>query len=89
VTRTKTMSRCRVACAAGLAVLLALARPARPQELAVVEVEGQPLAANVLRLLDALDYLGQQAIPCEVPRAAGTLRRSNSFSILTCCWRSK
>jgi hypothetical protein len=58
VTRTKTMSRCRVACAAGLAVLLALARPARPQELAVVEVEGQPLAANVLRLLDALDYLG-------------------------------
>jgi hypothetical protein len=32
--------------------------PVRGQKLDVVEVEGQPLAANVQRLLQALDYLG-------------------------------
>ena len=34
------------------------ARLASAQELAIVPVEGQPLAANVKRLLQALDYLG-------------------------------
>jgi len=40
-------------------------RAASAQELAPVNVEGQPLAANVKRLLQALDYLGAP-LPAEV-----------------------
>ena len=45
----------------GLAMALAgllLVQPARAQKLDPVEVEGQPLAANAQRLLDALQFLG-------------------------------
>lgn len=50
-------SRCLLACAAWLALLSANAI-VRAEELEAVEVEGQPLAANVLRLVEALTYLG-------------------------------
>src|SRR5262245_5709149 len=47
----------------GLVILLALVSSApsvraQPSTLEPVEVEGQPLAANVTRLLDALQFLG-------------------------------
>src|SRR5262249_59974107 len=41
-----------------LALTLAGFVPAHAQKLEVVEVEGQPLAANVTRLLEALDFMG-------------------------------
>ncbi len=40
-------------------MLLTIVPPALPAQLPIAEVEGQPLAANVLRLLTALDYLGR------------------------------
>ena len=39
--------------------LFVVARPTLCQDLAVTPVDGQPLAANVLRLIDALAYLGR------------------------------
>jgi hypothetical protein len=49
------MTRHRTLCCL---LLLILAAPARAQKLEPVEVEGQPLAANVERLLEALQFLG-------------------------------
>jgi hypothetical protein len=43
---------------AALLAALGLAAPSRPQAPAPVEVEGQPLGANVTRVLQALDFLG-------------------------------
>src|SRR5579884_2604407 len=43
-------------------------RLASAQELAPVAVEGQPLAANVRRLLQALDYLGAP-LPADTQKA--------------------
>ncbi len=49
-------------------VLLLLASLASGQDLSLVRVEGQPLAANVKRLLQALDYLGAP-LPVESTKA--------------------
>lgn len=50
-------------------VLAALAvRAARAQKLETVEVEGQPLAANVKRLMEAMEYLGAP-LPAEVSKS--------------------
>jgi hypothetical protein len=48
------------ACLVCFAVLCGLgaARAGEPERLAPVAVEGQPLAANVVRVLEAIDYLG-------------------------------
>src|ERR1700722_16625914 len=40
------------------AILLTAAHPLAADELAPLAVEGQPLAANIERLCQALDYLG-------------------------------
>jgi hypothetical protein len=48
------------------AVVLVL--PAHSQGLEIVEVEGQPLAANIQRLLTALSFLGA-ALPTEIASA--------------------
>src|SRR5207245_1512078 len=47
-----------IPCLPGLVVLLAGTARAQAPILEPVAVEGQPLAANVKRLLQALDYLG-------------------------------
>jgi hypothetical protein len=70
----------RLACAAAAAVSLSFAagqpaqtaalsqQAATPREtLTPVSVEGQPLAANITRLIDALDYLGKP-LPAPVKR---------------------
>src|SRR5262245_30272871 len=45
---------------AGYSLVLALlaVHTARAQKLETIDVEGQPLAANVKRLVEALEYLG-------------------------------
>ena len=47
---------------------LCLPAPAQAQALEVIDVEGQPLAANVNRLLQALDFLGAP-LPADETRA--------------------
>ena len=46
-----------------VAALWALASTSRSVQAAVVEVEGQPLAANVERLIKAMDFLGTPIQP--------------------------
>src|SRR5262245_59707410 len=59
------MNRLRpYACLLSLVLLCSNSAPIRAQKLEAVEVEGQPLAANVQRLLQALDYIGA-ALPQE------------------------
>ena len=78
--------------------VLQLGPVAGAQELAVVQVEVQPLAANVRRLLQALDFLGAP-LSAESPeegrssRLVATEQDANKIqrhsSIRTCSWRSR
>ena len=82
----------------GLGLVLGLAAaaacwPALAQDLKPVEVEGQPLAANATRLLQALDFLGSPLAadrpPPWKPRPrTATPRRFRNCSTRTCSCRS-
>ena len=81
-----------VLCQAAAVLLVGFAQGVgRADEVPAVEVEGQPLAANVERLLDALDFLGAPLPADDAQGAEGgrrrrrTPRRSSSCSTRTCC----
>src|SRR4029453_16680110 len=56
----RIMNRCHyfTALLCGTILLLMAGGPAHAQKLKPVDVEGQPLASNVRRVLKALEYLG-------------------------------
>src|SRR5687767_1896238 len=57
-----------------ICIVVLVAARSRANEPEIVQVEGQPLAANVLRVLEALDYLGmplKAETAAEIKEAAG------------------
>jgi len=77
---TKFNMRCALRCAC-LAILLAGTLAARAEVPLVAEVEGQPLGANAVRLVEALEFLGAPLADETVAAIRGAARERDAATI--------